>query len=291
MFWLLRFRGETLGATLTLWINAITWQIHKLIYKIFHPKASKQDFIRHIISEKPQFHWSIFPIDIQKNHYYDKKLKVWLDTVGIIWVYFTHPSEHPSEWLDTLCEGQIGFDIGAHRGYWSILYQNRVLPDGLIFAWEPYPPNYQNLLQNIARNSISHIIPLRLAAWRECALLSFERTSDLEIQSFLVQTQESQKGNILATSVDNIVESLSLPRLDWIKMDIEGAEVEALRGAMKTLSRYKPTLWIEFHDTLDALKALLAEANYEIRGEAHYGPTPYHRDPGYLWAVPRASTS
>ncbi len=291
MFWLLRFRGETLGATLALWINAITWQIQKLFYKITHPNSTKQDFVRYILSKKPHRHWTKFPLDIGENRYYDKTMRIWLDTVGITWVYFTHPSEHPSEWLNDICAGQIGFDVGAHRGYWSILYQKRVLPAGLIIAWEPHPKNYQKLLENIVKNNISHIIPLRLAAWRESTLLSFEESSELDIKSFLVKAKESQKGSILATSVDKLVDSLGLPRLDWIKMDIEGAEVEALKGAMKTLSRYKPTLWIEFHDTLPELKKLLAEANYEIRGEIHYEATPYHRYPGYLWAVPRTSTS
>jgi hypothetical protein len=40
-----------------------------------------------------------------------------MDAVGITWIYFTHPSEHPAHWLDGMGSGQIGFDIGAHRGY------------------------------------------------------------------------------------------------------------------------------------------------------------------------------
>lgn len=103
--------------------------------------------------------------------------------------------------------------------------------------------------------------------------------------------EEDEDGNVLGVTIDELVDSLGLPRLDWIKMDIEGAEVEALKGAMKTLSRYRPTLWIEFHNTLLELKELLAEAQYEIRGEIHSEPTPYLWEHGYLWAVPRNPTS
>ncbi len=145
------------------------------------------------------------------------------------------------------------------------------------------------LLVNLAKNKLSHVIPLRLAAWRESALLSLSKASEEEIASFLSKVQVGENGHTLAVSVDSLVESLSLPRLDWIKIDIEGAEVEALKGAMKTLSRYKPTLWIEFHDTLEELKRLLAEAHYEIRGEVHHGPNPPYREVGYLWAVPKGS--
>ncbi len=289
MFWLLRFRGETIGDTLALWINAMVWQIQKLFYKITHPSSTKQEFVRYIHSKKPHRHWTKFPIDISESHYYDNTLRVWIDAVGIMWFYFAHLSDHPPEWLNSLCAGQIGFDIGAHRGYWSIFYHKRLLPEGLIIAWEPHPKNYQKMLQNIAKNNICNVIPLRLAAWRESTLLDFEEVSDLDIKSFVVKTKEDKKGRILATSVDKLVDSLGLPRLDWIKIDIEGAEVEALKGAMKTLSRYKPTLWMEFHDTLEELKRLLAEAHYEIRGEVHHGPNPPYREVGYLWAVPKGS--
>jgi FkbM family methyltransferase len=288
MFWLLRFRGETIGDTLALWINAIVWQIQKLFYKITHPNSTKQEFAMYIHLKKPHRHWTKFPIDISENHYYDNTLRVWMDAVGIHWFYFL--SDYPSEWLNSLCAGQIGFDIGAHRGYWSIFYHKRVLPEGIIIAWEPYSRNYQKMLQNIAKNNISNVIPLRLAAWRESALLDFEEVSDLDIKSFIVKTKEDKKGRILATSVDKLVDSLGLPRLDWIKIDIEGAEVEALKGAMKTLLTYRPTLWLEFHGTLQEVKALLAEANYEIKGEIHLSPGQY-REYGHLWAVPQAPVS
>ena len=291
MFWLLRFRGETLGATLALWINAITWQIQKLFYKISYPNSTKQHFIKHIFSKKLHLHWTRFPFNIEEKYYHDSKLRLWMDAIGISWAYFSHPADHPAEWLSSIGAGQIGFDIGGHRGYWAVLYQSRVLPGGIIFSFEPNPNNYHKMIQNLGKNKVGNVVPLRLAAWREKRLLSIKGASAMGIESFLSRVEEDEDGNILAVTIDELVDSLGLPRLDWIKMDIEGAEVEALKGAMKTLSRYRPTLWIEFHDTLEELKALLAEANYEIKGEVHYEATPYHRDPGYLWAVPRTSTS
>ncbi len=291
MFWLLRFRGETIWDTFALWINAIVWQVRKTIYLLLHPHSQKKDFVEYIISQKIYQHWTTFPFDLRQRSYYDSTYRLWMDTIGITWLYFAHPEDYPEEWMQALRPGQIGLDIGAHRGYWSLFYQAKILPGGLIFALEPNPENYTHLLKNLARNQISHVIPLRLAAWSKSTVLSLEGSANIPINSFLSRVKPGTGGDTLAVSIDALTEALNLPQLDWIKIDIEGAEVEALKGAMKTLSRYRPTLWIEFHDTLEEVKVLLAEANYEIKGEVHYAPTPHHRDSGYLWAVPRTPHS
>jgi len=286
MFWLLRFRGETIGDTLVLSINAIVWQLHKLLYKISHPSATKRDFAQYITSKKPNLYWNRFPFDIREKLLYDSSVRLWIDVTGITWLYYSTAQECPSEWFSMMSSGQIGMDIGAHRGFWSLLHQHKVWPGGLIFALEPNPENYRNLIRIIAKNKISNIVPLPMAAWSKGTLLSLEFGSD----SFTSRVREGKGNDVLAISIDGLVESLSLPRLDWIKMDIEGAEVEALRGAMKTLLRYRPTLWLEFHDTLQEVKALLAEANYEIKGELHLSPGQF-REYGHLWAVPQAPVS
>ncbi len=288
MFWLLRFRGERLGDTLALWINAVTWQLQKLLYKLTHAKSTKADFVSQILFSCPHRHWTRFPIEIDHYLYYDRKAQRWYDPTGIVWVYFEHYKEAPPLWFQGIKSGQIGLDVGAHRGFWSIFYGSRTLPAGLIFAWEPNPTNYQHLLRNIAKNRCTHIIPLRLAAWRENALLTLEYDETMPLHSFVSRVKESGQGDTIAVSIDALVEGLSLPRLDWIKMDIEGAEVEALQGARQTLRRYKPILWIEVHDTLDAVKSLLREADYEIKGE-NLIDSPVFQKAGYLWAEPRVA--
>jgi FkbM family methyltransferase len=272
--------------TLVLGINAIVWQIHKLLYKISHPSATKRDFAQYIASKKPNLYWNRFPFDVREKLLYDSSVRLWIDVTGITWLYYSTAQECPSEWFSMMSPGQIGMDIGAHRGFWSLLHYHKLWPGGLIFALEPNPENYRNLIRVIAKNKISNIVPLPMAAWSKGTLLSLE----FGIDSFTSRVKEGKGNDVLAISIDGLVESLSLPRLDWIKMDIEGAEVEALRGAMKTLLRYRPTLWIEFHDTLQEVKALLAEANYEIKGELHLS-TFLFREYGHLWAVPQAPVS
>ena len=66
-------------------------------------------------------------------------------------------------------------------------------------------------------------------------------------------------------------------------MDIEGGEIEALKGAEKTLARYHPALFIEVHETIAALRDLLASLNYRIEREAFDQPPDHHG-----WILARA---
>jgi FkbM family methyltransferase len=74
------------------------------------------------------------------------------------------------------------------------------------------------------------------------------------------------------TTVDRLAEECSLTRLDWIKIDTEGAEVPILRGAGETLARFHPTLLIEEHSHLPHIRAM-DNAN-QLRGIlGHHGYT------------------
>jgi hypothetical protein len=72
------------------------------------------------------------------------------------------------------------------------------------------------------------------------------------------------KVEVPVTTVDHLVEELHLPRVDFIKMDIEGAEREALRGATQTLARYFPELMLDsYHrpDDMQVLPPIIRQAN------------------------------
>lgn len=73
---------------------------------------------------------------------------------------------------------------------------------------------------------------------------------------------------IRTTTVDDLAAPLRLDRRKWIKMDIEGGEVEALKGAEKTLRRFRPCLFVEIHDTVGPVKALLDRYGHSIVREA-----------------------
>jgi hypothetical protein len=88
---------------------------------------------------------------------------------------------------------------------------------------------------------------------------------------------------VVTTTIDDLVRDMQLDRLDWIKMDIEGGEIEALKGAEMSLGRYRPHLFVEVHDTVDGVKGLLARYNYAIEKEAYDSSVKPH---GWYYARP-----
>jgi len=93
---------------------------------------------------------------------------------------------------------------------------------------------------------------------------------------------------VLAIPLDSLVRNLQLERVCWIKMDIEGAEVEALKGATKTLQEFSPALFIEVHGTLGPLEGLLEQLGYAIERSVFDDPPDRH---GWVLAVhPRVAT-
>ncbi len=90
------------------------------------------------------------------------------------------------------------------------------------------------------------------------------------------------------TTIDDTVEALGLERVDFIKMDIEGAERQALRGARRTIARWKPSLSIcAYHrpDDAEAIPAVVRNArpDYHVLG----APGPAERPPSLLLWFPR----
>ena len=86
-------------------------------------------------------------------------------------------------------------------------------------------------------------------------------------------------------TLDTLVQEQGLARLDLIKIDIDGGELAALRGASATLERWRPALVLELSayalnehgGSLDALLALLADARYRLLEEATFAPLPGDR--------------
>ena len=150
-----------------------------------------------------------------------------------------------------LREGMSVWDVGAHAGYYTLLCAAAVGPSGRVLAVEADPDNAQRCRRNIERNELAHAAVLHCAAWSADGSIRFTRSTAGRMSGKPTACAtpgtlaEAEQIAVPARTLDSIAGSHSLP--DLIKMDVEGAELEVLRGAPQILSARRPVLLIELH--------------------------------------------
>lgn len=170
--------------------------------------------------------------------------------------------------LQAVRRGDIVLDCGAHIGVFTRTALN--LGAQVVIAIEPGPEN----LVCLHRNFKGEIDAGRVVVVPKGVL---DREGDLAFQhhrtnpaanAFLLNHKPSTTGDplprVAVTRIDTLVTNLRLPRVDFIKMDIEGSERYALAGAGATLGKYRPRLAIaSYHrpDDPEAIPAIVKQAN------------------------------
>jgi FkbM family methyltransferase len=150
-----------------------------------------------------------------------------------------------------LRSGMNVMDVGAHIGYHTLLFASLVGPSGRVFAFEPDEGNRMFLEQNVRANGfagVTEIDPHALGAVSGEAAL-YRLKSDAGASTLFSPTVAVADTLVVAmTTIDAWAQRHGWPSIDFIKMDIEGAEPAALRG-MTELSRRNPRLMlaIEFN--------------------------------------------
>ena len=139
--------------------------------------------------------------------------------------------------------GDIVLDCGANIG----VYTRVALDAGakIVVAIEPAPENIEALKRNFkAEIAAGRVIVVEKGVWNKDDVLTLNiDPNNTAADSFVIQREGGHKGvQVPLLAIDKLVEELKLPRVDYIKMDIEGAEQKALIGAQKTLAKDHPRL-------------------------------------------------
>ena len=144
-----------------------------------------------------------------------------------------------------LKSGMISVDAGANIGYFTLLMARLVGPSGQVHAFEPGKENVALLKKNVKLNSYDSVTVNNSAVSSKSGSLIFY-LSDTNPQDHRIikDTSEDRKSySVKAITLDNYFGS---KKVDFIKMDIQGAELLALEGSHKILSKYHPILVIEY---------------------------------------------
>jgi FkbM family methyltransferase len=182
--------------------------------------------------------------------------------------------------------GSVFYDIGANVGFLSTLAARLAGPEGRVVAFEPVPENVKWLTHNLNINgfvnSQTHTVALGDRDGTAGFLVLDE--SGLGKLSDYGKSHDPVRGNIEVPirRLDGFRAEAKLPPPNVIKIDVEGAEVEVLRGATATIAEARPLLFIEMHGTNQPLVEALESIHY--RGRV-LGPKPSIQDAYWLSMV------
>jgi FkbM family methyltransferase len=221
-----------------------------------------------------QWYWFNYPLSLRGQILWSEPLRAWFcpeDETAL--EYMIHLSKYePVQWVKPR-EGDVFIDIGGYVGSYSISAARTVGSTGRVVTLEPDLKNRRQLERNLALNQITNCQVLPVAAWSSSGTIGWHQDSHPVFHK--VEKSEDSR-TIEAIRIDDLVQRLSLKRVDWIKMDIEGVEVDALKGAPDTLARFRPQLFIEIHETLQPIGELLARFNYSITNSTFDRPPEHH---------------
>jgi FkbM family methyltransferase len=212
-----------------------------------------------------------------KHHYTGSKFK--LDAF-IHKGYWYHGKNREKVQMDIfkklIKEGDTVFELGAHIGYISLYYSKLVGHSGKLFVFEPGANNLPYVRENIANSPFKNIQLVEkavsdsngtatfylenLTGQSNSLVKDYRVTKKIQTKTFVdLKKNEVQVETI---RLDDFVKSNGIPKIDFIKIDIEGAEYMAIKGMPEILSRMKPTMMIEVTENHQALFDLLKENGY-----------------------------
>jgi FkbM family methyltransferase len=153
-------------------------------------------------------------------------------------------------------EGDVVIDIGAHIGRYTIIASKRVGANGKVIAIEADPSNFEMLNRNVQLNRLENITTLNYAAFsKETKLKLYLPAGDIFTKYNTIMSNwvwvkpEDKYVEINANTLDNLLQQIGIKQVNWIKIDVEGAEFEVLKGATSILSKSKDiALLIEVHN-------------------------------------------
>jgi len=169
--------------------------------------------------------------------------------------------------VDTLPADAVVVDGGANIGFFTVPVAQRTQGRGTrIIAFEPQRQLFQALGGSLALNGYDHVYLHNCGLSEEPGIAELPAVNYGEAQDFgtvalSTQTTVEEDGWMADRVVDvTSIDAMALPRLDFFKLDVEGYEVPALTGALATIKKHRPWIWVEYFITgVDPIKQALAD--------------------------------
>lgn len=165
--------------------------------------------------------------------------------------------------------GQVVVDVGAHMGAYTILAANLVGTTGKVIAVEAHPSNFGMLLKNVRINSLENVVPVNVAAADYEGHVKLHTGKKSGWHSIMSDRHEYLEDNHLivpCVPLDRLLAKLGVRKVDWMKIDVEGAELCVLRGLINTLNNNSvANLIIEVHSNKSQTMSYLKSFGFDVK--------------------------
>lgn len=222
------------------------------VYKILGPDISTQlatgtlgriiSFMLHPSLSKYQIYKTSDGIELKLTR---KEAEVF----GVI--YLKTISPHETNLIKSkLNKGDIFIDIGAYvDGWYSFIAAKSVGEKGKVYAFEPHPEYFERFKENIKINKLKNIIATRVAIGNKNGLIFlYEAVGTSSVVEKHTKGQPGVTGKKLKVhmvKMDSYIKEAKIKKVNFVKIDVEGFEMQVLLGMQKTLANYSPALLIE----------------------------------------------
>jgi FkbM family methyltransferase len=174
----------------------------------------------------------------------------------------------------TVRSGDVVYDLGANVGFYTLLAAKLAGPTGRVVAFEPVPRNLGYLRRHLALNQCENVSVVAAAVSDRSGTARFR---DGPAHTVGTLARDERGYDVQVVALDDYC-AAPAPRV--IKIDVEGAEADVLRGAARVLREARPIVLLSTHST-----ALRHEC-IGLLAEAGYGVVPMGGDPADLIATP-----
>lgn len=174
--------------------------------------------------------------------------------------------------------GMKVIDIGAHIGLLSVVIARKTGPNGKVYSFEPTPSTHALLKQTIAINGLENVVfPQTQAVSDKKGVTHFYVTDIAAHNSNSLANNKRNYGNehaieVPLISVDEFAQEKAIDKIDFIKIDAEGAEFSVLKGLTHTIQHFRPKMILALHpaaivnfgDSLGAIWDFIQQHGYKV---------------------------
>jgi FkbM family methyltransferase len=153
--------------------------------------------------------------------------------------------------------GSVFIDIGANVGVYTVKAAKEVQESGLVIAVEPFIESAQQLLRNVRANHYGNVRIRNFCMGRKTESTVFYLNKGKPNSFGLFPDGKAETLSVLSVSLDDLCRWEALDRLDYLKIDAEGAEGMILEGGIESINLFRPIIQVEI-----ALHNILTPAHY-----------------------------